>query len=403
MEKPMQTRRTQAQQSPQRKGFTLIELLVVISIIAVLMSLILPAVQSARAAARRTQCQNNLRQVALALYGSATANNGNFASYGTFGHDPATATSPGGIGDPTTHAANAGSPIEFRSWVVGILPFLDRQDLFDRWSNTLPFNAGSNADLNATAISVLVCPDDSTVASANGGGLSYVVNAGYANPAASNFTFHNHGVGTVGAYPASGMLIDWDASGGVPTAVDAALTLRTGMLWRQNVEFDTSTTPPTLGRVAPNSNGVSLDSVYDGVSQTLLASENLNAGNQGWGGPSMLNSSFVYPLDVAGAGTSTLLQQAPLAGPTVAGMDDDGNGISDGKINGNRVSETSGSPFLSSNHTGGINAAFVGGNVRFLNQDIDTLVYAQLVTPQGARATGIPGLVPQDPLGDNSF
>src|SRR5438874_6402999 len=110
----MKARRLDKPKTENRAGFTLIELLVVISIIAVLMSLILPAVQSAREAARRTECLNHLRNLALAI--------NNFAS-GQSGRLPRLS-----CGDPRYNLKNG---FDDYPWTVSLLPYLDRMDLYE--------------------------------------------------------------------------------------------------------------------------------------------------------------------------------------------------------------------------------------------------------------------------------
>ena len=98
-----------------RRGFTLVELLVVIAIIGVLVALLLPAVQAAREAARRTQCKNNLKQIGLAIHNH----------HDTKGYMP-----PGTSQDQQPFgpaASNWGA-----SWMVYILPFVEQGPLFDK-------------------------------------------------------------------------------------------------------------------------------------------------------------------------------------------------------------------------------------------------------------------------------
>jgi prepilin-type N-terminal cleavage/methylation domain-containing protein/prepilin-type processing-associated H-X9-DG protein len=124
----------------RRPGFTLIELLVVIAIVAILLGLLLPAVQKARAAAHRAQCLNNLKQLGLALHSYHDANGG-FPPALTFD-----------------------KPLEkggrvFASWIPFIFPYIEQGNLYRQYDFTVTFDDKVNdSGVNQTPIALLVCP-----------------------------------------------------------------------------------------------------------------------------------------------------------------------------------------------------------------------------------------------------
>jgi prepilin-type N-terminal cleavage/methylation domain-containing protein/prepilin-type processing-associated H-X9-DG protein len=139
----------------RRRGFTLIELLVVITIIGILVGLLLPAIQAARDAARRVQCNNNIKQLALALLNFQSAR-GKLppSSYWRSGANwRLDNTLPG--------ATNANNGQLAENWVIMILPFIEQKDLKAAFDLTKPIPNAVNDEPRSRRIPIMLCPSDS--------------------------------------------------------------------------------------------------------------------------------------------------------------------------------------------------------------------------------------------------
>src|SRR5689334_7171213 len=125
----------------QHSGFTLIELLVVVAIIAVLIGLLLPAVQKVREAANRAKCQNNLKQVALAIH----------SFHDVMGNMPQN-------GNPANNTQSTWSLPNGWSFIARTLPYLE-QDALYRQANIDTTGINGNVSITAS-IPTLFCPSD---------------------------------------------------------------------------------------------------------------------------------------------------------------------------------------------------------------------------------------------------
>jgi prepilin-type N-terminal cleavage/methylation domain-containing protein/prepilin-type processing-associated H-X9-DG protein len=140
------------------RGFTLVELLVVIAIIGVLVALLLPAVQAAREAARRSSCANNLKQLGLAAHNFADTNGGRLAPAVQIANAPANGTS-----DMLSVYRTPGfGP----NWVVVMLPYMEQSPLYEQHATAIKnFKLTNGTDqtwrnIRTARLKIMICPSD---------------------------------------------------------------------------------------------------------------------------------------------------------------------------------------------------------------------------------------------------
>jgi prepilin-type N-terminal cleavage/methylation domain-containing protein/prepilin-type processing-associated H-X9-DG protein len=319
--------------SRRRRGFTLIELLVVIAIIAILIGLLLPAVQKVRAAAARAQCLNNLKQIALAAH--------NY--HGDHGQFPTGARLPVDVG---------GRPTGGTSLWVEMLPYLEQDNLYKKWDCSDNRNnvAGERNATQAQVIKILLCPSDPLPEPV----VQFTAAFGSAAPPSPPWSWGFYGMSSYGG------------NAGNRSVLSSRMT-------RDGIFFIDSRV-----RLADIIAG-------DGTSNTLLFGERFHHdpeyGRQQplvWPGTSPLAGigKWGYVADVRANANVTLSTPVPInyrvpPGGAFSTLEDRNCAFGSG-------------------HPGGANFAFADGSVRFLSESTPVLTLQALSTRAGGEVVTLP-------------
>ncbi|MBL8811664.1 MAG: DUF1559 domain-containing protein [Planctomycetaceae bacterium] len=331
--------------SRRSRGFTLIELLVVIAIIAILVALLLPAVQQAREAARRTQCKNNLKQIALAIH-----------NY----HDTANVFPPGYIFAPLSPPINMST----RSLFTLILPYIEQTNLYNSIDSGVPMFNGPTG-YNATILA-------QNVAAA-----AQVIPA-FLCPSSIGNTTDDY------LYPAGAF------GGGIPPmnctwkggrtdygGVTGVRSVFANLAYNNNAGGDRE---GALVMAGINGSTSRMRDLTDGTSNTLMIGERTGGVKLYYKNTAATNLPAVLGQTNGGSWADALAFEHWLQGSLY-----DGTGLSGGPAC--MATNIRGNGFHSF-HTGGCQFAMCDGSVRFISENISQTTFASLITRKKGEIVG---------------
>jgi prepilin-type N-terminal cleavage/methylation domain-containing protein/prepilin-type processing-associated H-X9-DG protein len=325
---------TNLQRTARRRGFTLIELLVVIAIIAILVGLLLPAVQKVREAANRIQCQNNLKQLGLA-----------FHNY----HDP-------NKGLPSNFRPSALNTVRVR-WLTFLLPYLEQDNLNREIDQTQNWSAPVNLPATSQRLKIIECPS-----APNGKILD---GAPDTTP------------------PWTPIVANGDYSGFYGVSPEL-VTL--GLVDPQSAGVDNGAISKTVK--------LSFADFTDGLSNTLHLTESAGRPNVWQNGKLIVNvtgSATGFPRINGGGWARPATELDILRGSSLDGTTFPGPAAIN-VTNGAAISlypdpfyGVDGSGQIYGFHTGGVNVLFVDGSVHFLQQSVSIRTLAALISRNGGE------------------